>query len=132
MIRIPRPSRLLACASVPIVALAMGAATVVAAAPAQAAVTDLDQARCGNALVTAKVERTPREFEVDVEVYAGPRERWVVTVKNGQGRTLERITRTTNREGEFDAWRYLPLAIDQVRVVARGPAGQLCTLDLRG
>lgn len=97
---------------------------------ASAAVLAVESARCGSALVTAKLERDGRQREFDVEVYAGPRERWTVTVREPGGAVLQRISRTTNREGEFDAWRYLPTKPDAVDVSVQGPGGR-CTIDLR-
>lgn len=97
---------------------------------ASAAVLAIESARCGSAVVTAKLERDGRQREFDVEVYAGPRERWTVTVREPGGAVLQRISRTTNREGEFDAWRYLPTRPDAVDVVAQGPGGR-CTIELR-
>lgn len=99
-------------------------------ASASGAVLAIESARCGDALVTAKLERDGRQREFDVEVYAGPRERWTVTVREPGGAVLQRIARTTDREGEFDAWRYLPTRPDAVDVVAQGPGGR-CTIELR-
>lgn len=103
---------------------------LLAAAPARADVLAVDSTRCGSALVTAKLETDGRQYEVDVEVYSGPRERWTVTTRTPSGVVLNRIGRTTNREGEFDAWRYLQGRPDVVDVVAQGPAGR-CTIRLQ-
>lgn len=99
-------------------------------APASAAVLARDSTRCGEALVTAKLEQDGREREIDVEVYAGPRERWTITVREPAGTVLQRIVRTTNREGEFDTWRSLPTRPDAVDVIAQS-RGTTCSLQLR-
>lgn len=98
-------------------------------APAQATVLAVDSVRCGSALVTAKLEADGRQYEVDVEVYSGPRERWTITTRTPSGAVLNRIVRTTNREGEFDAWRYLRSRPSVIDVLAQGPAGR-CTIRL--
>lgn len=103
---------------------------LLASAPAQAAVLDVETVRCGTALVTAKLEADGRRYEVDVEVYSGPRERWTITTRTASGAVLNRFARTTNREGEFDAWRYLPSRPGMIDVVAQGPAGR-CTIPLQ-
>ncbi len=103
---------------------------LLASAPAQAAVLDVESVRCGTALVTAKLEADGRQREADVEVSSGPRERWTVTLSSSSGEVLKRIVRTTNREGEFDAWRTLPSRPDVVNVVAEGPSGR-CTIRLQ-
>lgn len=99
---------------------------------AQASVLDREQKRCGSALVTAKLERDSRENEVDVEVYSDRRgERWRIMIRDADGDVLRTVTRTTNREGEFDFWRYIPASIDKVSVDVRGPSGQRCSLQLQ-
>ncbi len=103
---------------------------LLASAPAQADVLAVDRTRCGSALVTAKLEASGRQYEVDVEVYSGPRERWTITTRTPSGAVLNRIVRTTNREGEFDAWRYLQGRPNVVDVVAQGPAGR-CIIRLQ-
>jgi hypothetical protein len=42
------------------------------------------------------------------------------------------VTRTTNRDGEFDFWRSIPGAINDVTVDVRGPSGQRCSVQLQG
>lgn len=109
----------------------MGATLVGVASTAQAEVLDREQKRCGNALVTAKLERDSREHEVDIEVYSDRRgERWRMLIKDADGDVLRKATRKTNREGEFDVWRSIPGTIDQVSVSVRGPKGQRCMLRL--
>jgi len=109
----------------------VGAGLVGVATAAQATVLDREQKRCGSALVTAKLERDSREHEVDIEVYSDRRgERWRMLIKDADGDVLRKVTRKTNREGEFDVWRSIPGTIDQVSVSVRGPNGQRCTLKL--
>lgn len=119
-----------AASAAALAAVTTAAIAVAAAAPASAAVLASESSRCGSALVTATLERAGQQHEIDVEVYAGPRERWTLTVRDLQGRELERIVRTTNREGEFDAWRYLASRPHAVDVMAQGP-GIRCSLELR-
>ena len=100
-------------------------------APASAAVIDIQTRECGVGVVTAKLERDGGQREIDVEVYASPRQRWSFIVRDTQGSELVRMARTTNREGEFDTWRYLPTRPDAVSVAVRGPSGSRCTIELR-
>ncbi len=109
-----------------------GAGLVGAAGPAQATVLDREQKRCGAALVTAELERDSREHEVDVEVYSQRRgERWRIVIRDSDGEVLHRITRKTNREGEFDVWRSVPRSDDRLKLRIKGPNKQRCTLTLR-
>ena len=110
--------------------LALAVVTLPAAAPANAATTDRAQRTCGAALVTAELERDGREREVDVEVEAGPGERWTFVVRDARGTVLTRLSGSTGRDGEWDTWRYLPTRPDTVRVTARGPEGTSCQLRL--
>jgi hypothetical protein len=99
---------------------------------AQASVLDREQKRCGNATVTAKLERDSREHEVDIEVYSDRGgERWRMTIKDGRGDVLRTITRNTNREGELWAWRSISGAVQNVTIDVRGPRGQSCSLKLQ-
>ena len=103
------------------------------ASAAQASVLDREQKRCGSALVTAKLESDSQEKEVDVEVYSDRAgERWRVVIKDVDGGVLRTVTRTTNRDGEFDFWRSIPGAINDVTVDVRGPSGQRCSVQLQG
>lgn len=109
----------------------IGATLVGVASTAHAKVLDREQERCGSALVTAKLERDSRDHEVDIEVYSDRRgERWRMVIKDADGDVLRKVTRRTNREGEFDVWRSVPGAIDQVSIAVRGPNGQRCVLRL--
>lgn len=109
-----------------------GAGLVGVATAAQASVLDREQKRCGNALVTVKLERDSREHEVDIEVYSDRGgETWRMVIKDADGDVLRTMNRKTNREGEFDVWRSIPGAIKDVSVDVRGPNGQLCTLQLQ-
>lgn len=109
-----------------------GAGLVGVATTAQASVLDTEQKRCGNATVTAKLERDSREHEVDIEVYSQRGgESWRMVIKDANGDVLRTVNRKTNREGEFDVWRSIPGTIDNVSVDVRGPNGQRCTLQLQ-
>jgi hypothetical protein len=110
--------------------LALGAASLPAAAPASAATVDRAQRMCGPALVSAELERDGRQREIDVEVESGPGERWTFVVRDTAGQVLARLSGTTNRDGDWDTWRYLPTRPDTVRVTARGPEGQACPMRL--
>lgn len=106
--------------------------TALSAAPASA--TDLDRVQkiCGQATVTAKLEQDGRDREVDVEVYSQARgEKWRLVVRDSNGNVLHRINRTTNRDAEFDVWRYVPLNANQIDVRVSGPSGQACSIRLK-
>lgn len=104
---------------------------VTVAPAASARVLDTVQQQCGSALVTAKVEQDGRDREFDIEVYSSARgEKWRIAVRDGAGNVLHRINRTTNRDGEFSVWRYVPATVDQFAVRVNGPAGQSCSLGL--
>ena len=105
--------------------------TLVGAPPASARVLDRVQEMCGQATVTAKLEDDGRDREVDVEVYSSARgEKWRLVVRDANGNVLHRINRTTNRDAEFDVWRYVPLNANQIDVKVSGPSGQACTVRL--
>ena len=109
-----------------------GAGLVGAATAAQASVLDTQQKRCGNAMVTAKLERDSREHEVDIEVYsqrAG--ERWRMVIKDAGGDVLRTMNKRTNGEGEFSVWRSISGSVTDVAIDVRGPNGQRCTLQLQ-
>jgi hypothetical protein len=105
--------------------------TAVIAPPASARMIDRVGQICGEALVTAKLQKEDRKQEVDVEVYSTSRgEKWRLEIRAGNGRVLHRINRTTDRDGAFDAWRYVPLNAKQLDVNLSGPAGQQCSITL--
>lgn len=106
------------------------AASVSIAPPASAATVDREQRMCGAALVSAELERDGRQREVDVEVESAPGERWTFVVRDRGGAVLARLAGTTNRDGDWDTWRYLPTRPDAVRITATGPAGTACSLRL--
>lgn len=110
--------------------LGVVATALPAAGPASAATIDRAQRMCGEALVSAELERDGRQREIDVEVESSPGERWAFVVRNASGRELTRLTGTTNRDGDWDEWRYLPNSPDVVRVVALGPDGRSCAMRL--
>lgn len=109
-----------------------GAGLVGTATAAQASVLDRERKMCGGAIVTAKLERDSRAYEVDIEVYSDRRgERWTMVIKDADGDVLRTVKRKTNREGEFDVWRSIPGSVNDVTVDVRGPNGQRCTLQLK-
>lgn len=89
------------------------------------------RAECsGGSLVTFELTREGQRLEADVEIDAGPRERWTVTVSQN-GRVVHKVQKTTNREGEFDFWRYLPARTGAVEVRATSAKGETCRATLR-
>lgn len=111
-------------------ALVLAAASVPIAAPATAATIDRAVRMCGTASVGAELERDGRQREVDVEVESAPGERWTFVVRDAGGQVLARLAGTTNRDGDWDTWRYLPTRPDTVRVTAQGPTGEVCRMRL--
>jgi hypothetical protein len=77
-----------------------------------------------------ELTREGRQLEADIEIYAGPRERWTVKISQN-GRVAHTVTKTTNREGEFDFWRYLPSRSGTVDVRATSATGETCSARLR-
>lgn len=99
------------------------------AAPASARqITTSDCSRGG--MLTLELTREGRQWEADIEIYAGPRERWTVKVSQN-GRLAHTVTKTTNRDGEFDFWRYLPGRSGTVDVRATSSTGETCSAQLR-
>jgi hypothetical protein len=82
-------------------------------------------------MLQVDLEREGRKFEVDVEVYAAPRERWTVTIGT-PGRVTHTFTRTTNREGELNGWRYMPRSSGTIEVRATAADGERCRAQVRG
>lgn len=82
-------------------------------------------------MLQVDLEREGRKFEVDVEIYAAPRERWTVTIGT-PGRVTHSFTRTTNREGELNGWRYMPRSSGTIEVRARAGDGETCRAKVRG
>lgn len=76
-------------------------------------------------MLQVDLEREGRKFEVDVEIYAAPRERWTVTIGT-PGRVTHSFTRSTNREGELNGWRYMPRSSGTIEVRARAADGETC------
>lgn len=99
------------------------------AAPASAAKGVRAECSRGS-LLTLELEREGRQLEADIEIYAGPRERWTVTLSQN-GRVVHTVAKTTNREGEFDFWRYLPARSGTVDVRATSATGETCRARLR-
>jgi hypothetical protein len=81
-------------------------------------------------LLTLQLTREGRQREADIEVSSGPRERWTVTISQN-GRVTHTVTKTTNRDGEFDFWRYLPGRSGTVDVRASSSTGETCSARLR-
>jgi len=126
-------TRTLAIAGAASAAIALAPITV-AHAGAPTRLLDRAFAECtAGAMISAELERDGRQLEVDVELYGAPRENWSFTVAHRGGGTLT-VTRTLNREGETDFWRYLPdrPGTDTVTVTARSTAGQRCSVRVRG
>lgn len=89
------------------------------------------RAECSRgSVLTLELTREGRQLEADIEIYAGPRERWTVTFSQN-GRVVHRVAKTTNREGEFDFWRYLPARTSVVEVRATSATGETCSARLR-
>ena len=99
------------------------------AAPASAAKGVRAECSRGS-LLTLELTREGQQLEADIEIYAGPRERWSVTVSQN-GRVVHTVAKTTNREGEFDFWRYLPARSGTVEVRATSATGETCRARLR-
>lgn len=99
------------------------------AAPASARQITTTQCSGGSQL-TLELTREGRQLEADIEIYAGPRERWTVKISQN-GRVAHTVTKTTNREGEFDFWRYLPSRSGTVDVRATSATGETCSARLR-
>lgn len=118
------------CTLIAATTLGVVATALPVAAPASAATIDREQRMCGTALVNAELERDGRQREIDVEVESAPAERWTFVVRSASGRELVRLSGTTDRDGDWDDWRYLPTRPDAVRVVAIGPDGQSCAMRL--
>jgi hypothetical protein len=99
------------------------------AAPASARQGVVVECSRGSQL-TLELTREGRQLEADIEIYAGPRERWTVKVSR-DGRVVHTVAKTTNREGEFDFWRYLPGRSGTVEARATSSTGETCRARLR-
>lgn len=119
-------------------ALACGTALALAVPAAAGATVQRDRiadrafVQCSKgSMLQVDLEREGRKFEVDVEIYAAPRERWTVTIGT-PGRVTHSFTRTTNREGELNGWRYMPRSSGTIEVRARAADGETCRAKVRG
>lgn len=115
-------------------AAALSAAVLVppAQAAAPARIVDRAMVDCSrSSMLHVTLERDRNRFEVDFEIYSAPRERWTVTIAQG-GRTLHTVVKTANREGELDAWRYVPARSGAIEVSARSASGETCRASVRG
>ena len=82
-------------------------------------------------MLQVDLEREWRKFEVDIEIYAAPRERWTVTIGTA-GSVTHTFTKSTDREGELDGWRYVPRTSGVIEVRARAADGETCRAQVRG
>ena len=76
------------------------------------------------------LERERRKFEVDVEIYATPRERWTITIGK-PGRVTHSVTRSANREGELNVSRYMSARAKAFEVTATSARGETCSATVR-
>ena len=106
--------------------------TAASAATARDRVVDRAFVECSRgSMLQVDLEREGRKFEVDTEIYATPRERWTITIGT-PGRVTHTITRTANREGELNVWRYMPASSKTIEVRATSAAGESCRATVRG
>ena len=115
-------------------ACALGAtlATPAAAAATRDRIADRAFVDCSRgSMLQVDLEREGRKFEVDVEIYAAPRERWTITIGT-PGRVTHTLTRSANREGEVNAWRYMPASTKTIEVRATSATGETCRATVRG
>lgn len=117
-------------------ACALGATLAVPAAASAAAPRDrvVDRAfvECPRgSMLQVDLEREGRKFEVDIEIYAKPHERWTITIGT-PGRVVHTLTRSANREGEVNAWRYMPASSKTIEVRATSATGETCRATVRG
>ena len=113
-------------------ALAVAVPAVAGATVQRDRISDRAFVQCSKgSMMQVDLEREGRKFEVDVEIYAAPRERWTVTIGK-PGRVKHTFTRTTNREGELNGWRYMPRSSGTIEVRARTADGETCRAQVRG
>ena len=119
-------------------AIACGTALALAVPAAAGATVQRDRiadrafVQCSQgSMLQVDLERERRKFEVDVEIYATPRERWTVTIGTA-GRVTHTFTKSTNREGELNGWRYMPRTTGVIEVRARAADGETCRAQVRG
>lgn len=105
--------------------------TAAGASPASAQMIDRTGIMCGQAVVTAKFQQEGAKREVDVEVYSTSRgEEWRLEFRAANGKLLNRMKRTTDRNAAFDVWRYVPPKSKKIDVSLAGPSGQDCLIRL--
>ena len=113
-------------------ALALAVPAVAGATVQRDRIADRAFVQCSKgSMLQVDLERERRKFEVDVEIYGAPRERWTVTIGT-PGRVTHTFTRTTNREGELNGWRYMPRSSGTIEVRARAADGETCRAKVRG
>ena len=81
-------------------------------------------------MLEVELERERRKLEVDIEIYAAPRERWTITIGT-PNRVTHTLRRTTNREGELDTWRYMSASNRTIEVRATSARGERCRAVVR-
>ena len=106
--------------------------TAAAAATARDRIVDRAFVECSRgSMLQVDLEREGRKYEVDVEVYATPRERWTITIGT-PGRVVHTFTKSANREGELNGWRYMPVTTQTIEVRATSAGGEKCRATVRG
>ena len=113
-------------------ALALAAPTAAQATTARDRVVDRVFVECTRgSTLQVDLERERRKFEVDVEIYAAPRERWTITFGT-KGRVVHTVSRSANREGEVNVWRYMSTRTKTIEVRATSAGGEMCRATVRG
>lgn len=107
------------------------AATLLAAAPAQA---DIDRyGTCAGASFELSVDRERRGFEVDVDIErAAPNSRWRVKLSH-DGKVVHSRVHRADREGEVDVdtWRRNTRGRDTFVLTVRPVGGASCSVRAR-
>lgn len=93
---------------------------------------DESNVTCSNgSRMETSLERSRGRLEVDVDIERGrPRESWTVKINRG-GTRVHTVTRTTDREGDFDFTRYLSDGTARIVVKATSASGETCRAVLR-
>lgn len=113
-------------------ALALAAPTAAQATTARDRVVDRVFVECTRgSTLQVDLERERRKFEVDVEIYAAPRERWTITFGT-PGHVVHTVSRSANREGEVNVWRYMSTRTKTIEVRATSAGGEMCRATVRG
>lgn len=80
-------------------------------------------------MMEVDLELEGRRFEVDIEIYGDPRERWNMTIGT-PARVTHTLSRVANREGEVNAWRYMPASTKSIEVRATSQNGENCRVTV--